>query len=306
MIAVQDKVPSDIWSDWLLHRRHAGDAAFGDVIRTEVEAFADRVLDGARLSPGMKLLDIGSGEGVVAFRAIDRVGPDLQVVLTDISRAMLHHAQTVADQRHVNGQCIFLEASAEQLSGVTDASMDAVTARSVLAYVADKEAAFRECHRVLKPGGWLSIAEPVFRDEALAVVAMKQILDARPSNSTDSLLSFLYRWKSAQFPDTEAKIAENPLTNYGERDLVRFAQHCGFREIHLALHIDVRPSRGTPWKIFLEGSPHPWAPPLVSVLAERFDASERALFEALLRPKVESGGSLNTGRMAYLAARKAP
>ena len=34
------------------------------------------------LPPGMTLADIGAGEGTVAFRAIERVGPSLRVLLT--------------------------------------------------------------------------------------------------------------------------------------------------------------------------------------------------------------------------------
>ena len=62
----------DEWSRWLLHVRHGGDPALERAIRQELELFADRVLDGTRLEPGMTLADIGSGTGLVAFREIGR------------------------------------------------------------------------------------------------------------------------------------------------------------------------------------------------------------------------------------------
>ena len=55
----------------------------------------------------------------------------------------------------------FVRAAAEDLSTIADASADVVTTRSVLIYVDDKAAAFRAFHRVLKPGGRLSIFEPI-------------------------------------------------------------------------------------------------------------------------------------------------
>lgn len=39
---------SDVWSEWLLHRRHADDTAYGRLVQAAVEGYADRVLDGAR------------------------------------------------------------------------------------------------------------------------------------------------------------------------------------------------------------------------------------------------------------------
>src|SRR5579863_5789900 len=93
---------SDVWSEWLLHRRHADDPALAQILRAEVERFADRVLDAAKLAPGMKLADVGTGEGVIAFRAIERIGPTLSVLLTDVSAPMLRHAASLASQRQVH------------------------------------------------------------------------------------------------------------------------------------------------------------------------------------------------------------
>jgi arsenite methyltransferase len=162
----------DLWSEWLLHRRHADDPDFERVVRTEMERFADRVLAGARLAPGMTVADIGTGDGLIAFGAIDRIGRSLRVFLTDISAPLLRHAERVATERGVRKQCTFLQCSAEKLDGIEDVSVDVVMTRAVLTYVADKCAALREFYRVLVPGGRLSIAEPIFQDDALLTVAL--------------------------------------------------------------------------------------------------------------------------------------
>ena len=295
---------SDVWSEWLLHLRHADDPEYDRIVRSVVERHADRVLDAAKLAPGMALADIGTGEGLLAFRAIDRIGPTLCVLLSDISAPLLAYAKTQAIQRNVQEQCCFLECPADQLNGIQDASMDVVTTRAVLAYVPDKSAALREFHRVLKPGGSISIAEPIFRDEAFKACVLRKHLDATPPQSQKRFLTLLHRWKSAQFPDTEEKIASNPISNFSERDLLRFVHDSGFSEIHLELHIDVMPSIVTSWEVFIGTSPHPWAPPLRVILAEQFTADERSFFEETVRPSVESSQSVSTDCIAYLTARK--
>ncbi len=295
---------ADVWSEWLLHRRHADDPQYAEVVRTAVQAYADRVLDAARLAPGMTLIDVGAGEGLVAFRAIDRVGAALRVVLTDVSACMLRHAESVAARKNVHSQCAFVECSAEKLSGIDDASADVVTTRAVLAYVADKSAAFREFHRILKPGGRISLAEPILQDDAFYARALRKRVEDKGSAPADRFMTLLHRWKAAQFPDTEEGCASSPITNYSERDLISLARGCGFGEIHLQLHIDVMPSLVTSWEVFLGTSPHPLAPSLGQILAEQFTPEERQYFEHTLRPTVEAGRSITTDRVAYLQAKK--
>ena len=295
---------SDVWSEWLLHHRHGDDCAYGAVVRDVVAGYADRVLDAAQLSPGMTLADIGAGEGLIAFRAIDRIGPSLSVILTDISAPMLRHSEALAVQREVRNQCTFLECSAEKLGEIADSSVDVVTTRAVLAYVADKKAAVREFYRVLKPGGRISLAEPIFQDEAFYVRALKARIDAPVPGRDDRFLRLLHRWRATQFPDTADEFAKSPIVNYSERDLINFIRVSGFTEIHLQLHIDVTPSPVTSWEVFLHSSPHPWAPPLSVILAERFTAHERQYFETIVRPIVESGKNISTDRVAYLNAIK--
>jgi arsenite methyltransferase len=298
----RSNLKSDVWSEWLLHRRHAGDPVFADVVRAEVERYADRVIDAARLAPGMTLADIGAGEGLIAFRAIDRIGHTLRVIIADVSAAMLRHAEALAIQRQVQGQCTFLQCPADRLDDIPDTSVDVVTTRAVLAYVSDKSAALREFHRVLKPGGRISIAEPILQDEAFVATALRTMIETKSVRSQDPFLPLLHRWKAAQYPDTHEKIANSPIANYSERNLFEIVRRSGFVEIHLELHIDMLPSILTSWEVFLDGSPHPWAPPLSTILKEQFTLEERQLFEQIMRPIVESPDAVTTTRIAYLNA----
>jgi arsenite methyltransferase len=295
---------ADLWSQWLLHQRYADDPQFEQAVRSMVDRYVAHLLDGAQLAPGQTLVDVGTGEGLVAFRAIERIGPTLRVWLTDVSEPLLHRAESQAVERGVRSQCTLLRCPADRLEGIADASVDVLVTRSVLAYVADKTAALREFHRVLKPGGRISLAEPVYQDDALAASAIRQVIESNPPEGVTPLMVLLHRWKAAQYPDTEAKILESPIANYSERDMIRFAQSAGFVELHLELHIDTLPSIVRTWSVFIESSPHPLAPPLSAIMAEQFTAEERQLFEQSMRPVIEDPKAVTTDRMLYLTARK--
>lgn len=295
---------ADEWSEWLLHRRHGGNRDYEMVVRSTIAHFADRVLDAAHLFPGMTLVDVGAGDGLLAFRAIERTGTAIRVILTDISAPLLLHAENAAKSRGIHDQCTFLECSATDLSGIPDSAVDAVVTRASIAYVSEKSAVFREFHRVLRPGGRISIAEPIMQDEAFAARALKRRVDAQSGQPHDRFLMLLHRWKSAQYPDTEDAYSKNPLVNYSERDLVNFVHGAQFADIHLQFHIDVQPSLTTSWETFIASSPHPWAPSLSTIFAEQFSPDERLFFEGLVRPTIESGKSLTINRTAYLNAMK--
>jgi arsenite methyltransferase len=294
----------DPWSDWLLRRRHGGDPNYEPVIRGKVEVIRDRVLAGAKLSPGMTLVDVGSGDGVIAFGAFELVGPSLRAVLADVSASLLKHAEQRSISLGVRESCTFLQCSAEKLVGIADGSADVVTTRAVLAYVADKAAAAREFNRVLKPGGRVSIGEPIYRDEALQLASLTKHLEGRPEDAASADVRLFQRWKAAQLPSTAAEIQRNPMTNFSERDLLGLFQTSGFADLHLELHIDVRKAPPVSWETFLDVAPRPNAPTLREILSAGFNEAERGQLEKGLRPLVESGRFTERDTIAYLTAIK--
>jgi len=301
---LQPAVESDQWSQWLLQRRHGGDSAYRQRVVSVVERYRDRVLDAANLQTGMTLVDVGTGDGLLAFGAIERVGRSLQVILTDVSDALLHHTQQLAEERGVADQCRFLQGSAEKLENIANECADVVGLRAVLAYVENKPAAFGEFFRVLKPGGRLSMAEPVYQDEAFEACALANLIMTQPNHSDIVFLKLVHRYRSAQFPATQAEVLRNPVTNYNERDLFQMARQAGFSNIAVELHIQLKPALRIAWEAYLDVANHPAAPTLREILATRFSLDEAKQFTQLVRPSVEAGQSEQKELTVYLTATK--
>lgn len=297
-------IAGDVWSAWLLGHRQGGDVEVGNAIRRQAARYAEHVLDGARIGAGMTLVDIGSGDSLVAFQAISRIGVSLQVVLTDISPVMLRHVEALTRQSQISSQCRFIHCDAEQLDGIADASVDAVVTRAVLAYVVNKPAALRECLRILKPGGRLSICEPIMRDEALAVYALKAVIDSQSPAARDRLLELECRIRAAEYPDTLDKMMRDPTTNFTERDLFRLAQEAGFQDVHMEFHIDTHLERITKWEAFLDRAPHPLSSSVRTIMEENFTEDERQYFSRNFLDSIKDSLSKGISRNAFLTAQR--
>ena len=252
----------------------------------------------------MTLLDVGAGDGLVAFEALRHVEQPFSVVLSDISLTLLRRAELIATDLGFRDKCSFLQTSAETLAGIVDESIDAITSRAVFAYVPDKPSALRSFLRVLKPGGRLSLGEPVGQDAAVQLVALTNVLKSEPANSNTPYLSLLQRWRALQMPSTLEEIRSNPFTNFSEKDLVRLVREAGFVNIHMELHMDVKAGPAMPWSTFIEIAPRPGTPSLREICERYFTAGEVSLLEHGMRAAVESGKLIGQNTNVYLTAEK--
>jgi arsenite methyltransferase len=123
---VTDNPQHDQWAAWLLHRRHGGDP---ELLRHQLEALApvrDKVIANAALAPGHTVLDVGCGDGLIAFAAAEAVGPAGQVIFSDVSSDLLDRCRELAAQRGLLDQNRFVQAPASDLSRIDDEAADAV------------------------------------------------------------------------------------------------------------------------------------------------------------------------------------
>lgn len=119
--------------------------------RRQLEPAQTKLLAMAGLAPGLRVLDIASGTGLVTFPAARAVAPNGHVVGTDLSQEMVNRA---SDEARSLGMMnvTFERMDAEDLQ-VDAASFDVVLCALGLMYVPDATKALAEMHRVLRPGG---------------------------------------------------------------------------------------------------------------------------------------------------------
>jgi ubiquinone/menaquinone biosynthesis C-methylase UbiE len=110
----------------------------------------------ARLSPGMKVLDLASGAGEPALSVAKAVSPHGCVVATDLIPGMLDFLRQNAAVAGLSNMD-FRPADAESLP-FDNSEFDRVTCRFGIMFFPDIQKAMTEIHRVLKPGGRLCVA----------------------------------------------------------------------------------------------------------------------------------------------------
>jgi arsenite methyltransferase len=283
----------DIWAEWLSEHRHGGDPEVRRQMLEHLGGVRDSVLDRAVFAEGETLLDVGCGEGLIGFGALER-GAE-HVVFSDISDDLLDFCRETADALGVLDRCSFVHAGAEELVSLGDASIDVVTTRSVLIYVEEKGRAFAHFLRVLRPDGRLSLFEPINR------FGMEARCKGFWGCPDDGLADLAARIESVY---AEIQPPTDPMLDFDERDLLRLAEDAGFFPIELELQAEVRSIEPRPWAAFLNSSGNPKIPTFAEAMDQALTPEERERVTEHLRPLVEQG--VGTWRMAtaYLTAVK--
>jgi arsenite methyltransferase len=281
-------VTTDKWASWLLRDRDGGSAGLRSQFAPQLTAYRDGVLDRAAIAPGDTVLDVGTGTGLVGLGALDRVGAEGRVVFSDVSEALLDECRRHADPARSS----FVRAAADDLSAVPDASVDVVTTRSVLIYVARKQEAFAELQRVLRPGGRLSIFEPInsFRTGRMTVLGLD------PAPIADLVEKILAAY-TVGVPATEA------MVDFDERDLLRWATAAGFTGVRLdyRAEVDVPGPPIADWAAVRRTAPNPLVPTYGEMLDRALTPAERDRFDTHVRSLADVA-THRTAATAYLSA----
>lgn len=209
------------WSEWLKNSRfsYMTDEQKEQTLRW-LHAVRDIVLSRADIRTGDTLLDIGTGTGLLAFGAYELMQGKGRVIASDIAVDCLEECKKIAEACGIGGGIEFLESSADGIQ-LPDNSVDVAVMRSVLVHILDKPSSIKEIFRVLKPGGRVSVFEPVI--------------------STNTKY---YELVGPDFPDYEKfKKVEHemmtnlndPLTNFTQETLVQDFKDAGFKDVDLDL-----------------------------------------------------------------------
>ena len=150
--------------------------------QTQDETHLKRILECLRVSDGMKILDLGTGTGYLAFPFATQY-PKAQVTGLDIVELALNRNRERATQKELknlrfvnyNGLIFPFESK----------TFDMVITRYALHHFPDIEGTFREVCRVLKPGGKFFLSDPAPNDDD-----MQRFVDAYMQMKKDGHIKF--------------------------------------------------------------------------------------------------------------------
>jgi SAM-dependent methyltransferase len=120
----------------------------------------------ANIQRGEIVLDVGSGLGVDSIIASHAVGPDGLVIGIDLSEKEVMHATKRATERGLENLKFSVE-DMENMKRIPDGSIDVIISNGAFCLAPNKERAFAELYRVLRPGGRISVCTTTVQKDDL-------------------------------------------------------------------------------------------------------------------------------------------
>ncbi len=264
----------------------------------ELAAIRERILGAAGPLEGAVVLDVGAGDGLIGLSALKLVGAGGCVIFADVSEALLARCEQAVRSLGLNRRATFIHTGAEDLAGIADASVDVVTTRSVLIFVADKQRAFSAFARVLRPGGRASLFEPINR------LMFPEPADRFWGYEIGAVADLAVEVKK-QFEGTDNE--RLAMSGFDDRDLVDLAVAAGFTRVSVECQIEVGPGSfmaPVSFDALLSSAPNPNAPTLKEAVRTALGGSDQQRFIDELRSAFDAGRAVRRMASAYLVARK--
>jgi ubiquinone/menaquinone biosynthesis C-methylase UbiE len=164
------------------------------------------LLEAAELKPDMNVLDVGSGTGLAALAAAEKISPDGRVLATDLSDSMLDILRKIISERNVENIDIY-HMPAEELD-VESLTFDRVISNFGLIFFQEPHKALEEMCRVLKDDGKIAVSTWAAQERCLVLGLMDRIMK-------DTIKEFLNPMAPSIFDFGTEEILHNALVEAG-------------------------------------------------------------------------------------------
>ncbi len=190
----------------------------------------NQVLDMAQLSEGQKIADFGCGSGLLGFGILERFEDKVELIFSDKFQDCLDECQKILNSSNAKNNAKFLQSDLADIKLQND-YLDRALTRSVLVHIKDKQPAFNEIYRVLKPKGAYCAFEPIISQNTryYELLSENEITDFE------------------EFKKAEQEFMENPndpLVNFTAESLDENLNNSGFSDV--LINVIVTPSRYSP------------------------------------------------------------
>lgn len=219
------------WSNWLKKTRFG----YMDDIQVQqtlnwLNSVKEKVLDLADLKENQKIADFGCGTGLLAFGVLERFEDKVELIFSDKFKDCLDECENILKECQTKSNIKFLECDIANIK-LENNYLDRAMTRSVLVHVLEKQPAFNELYRVLKPQGSYCAFEPIISQNT------KYYELLLPNEITDYF----------KFQKAEKEFMKNPddaLVNFNMATLEENLKIAGFSDIDIQLDIAI--SKYTP------------------------------------------------------------
>jgi SAM-dependent methyltransferase len=179
----------------------------------------------AHIKTGDTVVDLGSGAGNDCFVARALAGDTGKVIGVDMTEAMIEKARKNTEKLRFNN-VEFRLGDIENLP-VSESIADVVISNCVLNLVPDKEKAFNEIFRILKPGGHLSVSDVVLRGALHEKIQQAAEMYAGCVSGAIDIDMYLSIMKDSGL--VNIKVQKDKMINMPDETLLNYLDHTELR-----------------------------------------------------------------------------